>query len=80
MIALKVIRSITRDKRSQDIGDAIGRTNHSAGIAYLEGAEKRIDIENKVKFSGAIKLPGPEDSWVVRCWSDYYKAKNRRIK
>lgn len=78
MISLKMIRAITRDRRSQMIGDAIGRTNHVAGIKYLEGASKRIDIENKARATSSIRLPGPEDSYIVKVWSDYYKSKARR--
>lgn len=81
MLSLKLVRTITNDRRAQHIGDAIGYTNKRAGIEYLQCAHRRIQIErDALVAANVVTQPNKEDSWIVQSYISYYRSKDRKKK
>ena len=76
MLPIKLIRSVTHDRRAQHIGSAISVTNESAGLSYLVGTAHRTYIEKQARTAHINKYKG--DAWVEKCYSDYFKARRHR--
>lgn len=80
MLPIKLVRSITNDRRSQDVGMAISVTNERAGYEYLTASARRIRIEKLARSIKEAINPGPEDRWVENEWSQHWRSKKRRMK
>lgn len=80
MLPIKYIRSLTNDRRAQEIGSAISATNNKAAEKYLEAVSMRRRIEREaadVHINLKPKYPLAE-KWIDNEWSTYYR--NPRVR
>lgn len=76
MLPIRLIRSITTDRRAQAIGSAISVTNDAAGYNYLIGTAHRLHIERQASIPKTNQYQG--EPWIEKSFSDYFKSNRRR--